>query len=201
MRVPVKSVCFRACVCILPSVCVQLDSAWLCPQPSLQLWMGFICILNHCSSCHCCSAAVTRHRQLLHTQRRRRASYVWLQLCWRARGSHSNRQKPRAARGPRGLRAGPSSDAVVSLLWGYPVHQTRAHLLSPNLGAPLSFSSLRPCIAPDGSRMTPQLAFGAISMLPLLNYRKAPTRSLDSMIVLLTFSLVALFILLSKEDP
>lgn len=50
----------RACVCTRLSVCVQLESAWLCPQPSLQLWMGFICILNRIS--HCCSTAVTRHR-------------------------------------------------------------------------------------------------------------------------------------------
>lgn len=56
---------FCACVCILPSVCVQLDSVWRRPQPSLQLWMGFICILKRSSTCHCCFAAVTRHLELL----------------------------------------------------------------------------------------------------------------------------------------
>lgn len=58
---------FCACVCILPSVCVQLDSAWLRPQPSLQLWMRFICILKRSSTCHCCFAAPTRHLELLRT--------------------------------------------------------------------------------------------------------------------------------------
>lgn len=80
------SVCFHACVCILPSICVQLDCAWLCPQPSLQLRTGvhlhsesqqllpLLLWLGTANSCtHSC-----------------RASYVWLQLCWRAHGRHSN---------------------------------------------------------------------------------------------------------------
>lgn len=47
------SVCFHACVCILPSICVQLG----CAVPTAILtavdW-GFICILNRSSSRHCC---------------------------------------------------------------------------------------------------------------------------------------------------
>lgn len=59
---------FLSSVCTLASVCMQLDFAWLCPQPSLQLWKGRICILNCGTSCHCCCSAVTHHHWNLHTQ-------------------------------------------------------------------------------------------------------------------------------------